>query len=263
MHIQRTHSSPYLFHSAAPYLAAAETPVDADTILLPYANKPTLLLIEDHGAMVDGMLPTLEKYFAVGVVNAAEDLPPTLAAGRYALAIVDLTLHRKLQGLEMMPLLRAAGIRFFVFSGTAEAWHIHAAIRLGARGFVDKRESLSQVLHALQEIHAGRFFFSEAIMQKLRLRKAQHFPLLGPGEQKVIQHIFALLAPGSQTMPSNKLIANAAQLSVGRVENILQKLNSKFNILDGTRDSLLAELKERGYFPGASLVPFGEIVSSL
>lgn len=206
--------------------------------------------------MIEGMRLKLGQQYAITNVCNTADLLAAFAQQRFALAIVDLTLDKQLQGLEMMPLLRAAGTQFLVFSGTATDWHIRAAIRHGARGYVNKRGTLQQLCDALQAIESGKLAFPPEFKEKLLERIDQEFPHLGPAEKETLDLIVSCLDPVTGNMLSNKLIARELNVSVNRAENLMSELMNKFKIHDRKRTSLLAELKARGYFPGVPVESF-------
>ncbi len=152
-----------------------------------------------------------------------------------------------------MPVLREAGVKFLIFSGTAETWQIRAAIRMSARGFVDKRQGLTVLVQALREVEAGNLSFPSEIMDRLNATEGHPLPKrFGPGEIAVMNQLFALAEPSSDEVPSSKEIADALNLQVGRVNNIFQQLFTKFDVWDG-RKALFKEIKARGYFPGITL----------
>ena len=228
------------------------------------ASKIKLLLVEDHGCLIDGMMPFLLPNHEIVVVDNAVDLKHMIALGHAEIAVVDLTLDQKLDGLRLMPILQDAGIPFLVFSGTAQEWHIRAAIRMGARGFVDKKDNMLVLAQALEKVETGLLSFPLEFMHKLKDNKNLNFPpVLGPAEINVMDKMFELQRPGSDKVPSTKAIARSLNLSVGRVGNIFHQLFDKFDIDDDKRDMLYEALKKRGYFPGVSLKPFSEIIADL
>lgn len=233
--------------------------VEENDSATPQLAKIPLLIIEDHQSLLDGIRPSLEQEYDVTIVGNGIALRQALGRKRFALATVDLTLERHLEGLEIMPLLKDAGTKFLVFSGTAEEWHIRAAMRFGALGYVDKREKLQNLHDALQTIAAGKLAFTPKLLENLRQRKDQHFPFLGPAEMQAIDFIVSHLHLVTGGMPTNKVIAKGMNLSTKRVEHIIRELTGKFRLRQTTRTALLSELKERGYFPGASKASFGEL----
>lgn len=227
-----------------PSVNAQENQVDADL------SPRKLLLIEDHLAMVDGMMPTLQKDFQVAVVNSLPKMQLAIAEEDFSLAVVDLTLLGQAHGLGMMPILRDAGITFLVFSGTADDWHIRAAIRMGARAYVDKRDGLAMLHHAIATIDAGGTYFPDNLREKLATDPELQLPKkLGPSEIAVMNKLFEMTPPGTNDVPSNIEIGAALHRVPRRIANIFTQLFIKFEVSDGRR-ALFEDLKKRGYFPG-------------
>lgn len=226
--------------------------------IAPITVKAPLLLIEDHASFVEGMLPRLSLEYEVTTVSTMEEVQLALKAQQFTLAIVDLTLHRQFLGMKMMPLLRDVGTKFLVFSGTADHWHICAAIRFGALAYVDKKEKIEVLIAALGRIAKDKPSFPKAFMEKIRARKNQTFPNLGPSEKILVDLIFNNLDPETGAIPSNPFLAEAMHLKRGRIENMFSALSHKFEAKDGTRTALLAELKARGYFSGVDTSPFAK-----
>lgn len=217
------------------------------------ATPRKLLFIEDHLALVDCMVPILQKDFEVEIVNSLPKMQLAIAHNTFSLAVVDLTLLGQAHGLGMMPMLRDAGITFLVFSGTAEDWHIRASIRMGARGYVDKRDGLAVLHQAIAIIDAGGHFFPDDLMEKLSTDPELQLPKkLGSSEIAVIDTLFKMTPPGTNEVPSNIEIGLAVHLAPRRIANIFTQLFSKFNVFEG-RKILFANIKKRGYFPGILL----------
>ncbi len=250
------HTSPPSKNAATshPAIIGGGLPSTVDNPKAEQTQRATsLLLIEDHQSMIDGMLPRLQVDYDVTVVSSYDAMQAAIAQRKYALAIVDLSLPGHLHGMRMMPALREAGVKFLIFSGTAETWQIRAAIRMSARGYVDKRQGLTVLVQALHEVEAGNLSFPSEIMDRLNATEGQPLPKrFGPGEIAVMNQLFALAEPSSDEVPSSKEIADALNLQVGRVNNIFQQLFTKFDVWEG-RKALFKEIKARGYFPGITL----------
>ncbi len=227
--------------------------------LAPRTEKVPLLVIEDHASLVDGMRSELAKEYAVSVVSTMEELVSELAQKSFGLAIVDLTFDGKLEGLAMMPLLHAAGIKFLVFSGTDEDWPILTAIRFGALGYVNKRKRLFVLSRALRAIANGSKAFPPDILKKMHKQKDFQFPTLGPAETEVMDILMTKVDPEDEGIPSNKFIMKEMNVSLNRVEGIFRRLFTKFEIKDSSRTLLRAKLKAVGYYPGVPLTPFAEL----
>src|SRR5690606_36732961 len=75
-----------------------------------------------------------------------------------------------LNGLEACRQLLATGTksRVLILSAHGDDAYVEDAIEAGAAGFVLKQAPGSALGHAIREVHAGRHFFSETILQRYR-----------------------------------------------------------------------------------------------
>lgn len=253
-----------VFMAANPPVAHTADEIDIGTkagkrTLTPRTDRIPLLVIEDHASLVSGMRAELAKEYAATYVGTKEEVLAALQEQSFALAVVDLTLHQKLEGFDLMPLLKEAGIKFLVFSGTAEDWHILAAIRFGARGYVNKRKRLHVLSKALALIASGEIAFPPEIMGKMRKRKTHKIPKLGPAEKKALDIFTTMIDPGTKGIPGNQFISEQMELTLNRVERIFRNLYIKFNVEESERVLLHDELQALGYYPGVPSPPFCEL----
>lgn len=254
----------FLLASQLPLQAPLSDDMDVATlsngqITAPRTGKTPLLVIEDHASLVDGMRSELMKEYAMTNVCTKDELLSALQEKNFALAVVDLTLHQKLEGFELMPLLKQAGIKFMVFSGTVEDWHILAAIRFGAWGYVNKRKKLFHLRRALQAIAKGETAFPPEIMAKMHNRKTHEFPSLGPAETELINILVTQPDPDTKGIPTNPFLRAQMHISTSRIDGLFRTLYSKFNIKKSSRALLQDELYALGYYPGVPLTPFGKL----
>jgi len=99
--------------------------------------------------------------------SRAGALAPILAA-RPDVAIVDLFLKGG-TGLELIKELReqAPQIDVIVLSMHEEPNYAERALRAGARGYVTKRESTTQIVEAIRQVRKGRVFANPELLAAL------------------------------------------------------------------------------------------------
>lgn len=214
-------------------------------------HKPLLLLIEDHPLMVSALQRDLENDYTIHSVHGFAGLQQALAQETYSAAILDLTFDKKMLGFEMMPLLRVAKIPVLIYSGTAQDWHIRAAVRADAKGFVDKSEGSEGVKRALQAIREGGRIFPAEILEELLTHYSAAFPALGPAQQALIDCCIASLT-AIDGIPSNKTLGAQMSITPERVRNTLYEIRPKFAIESSRREDLFIFLSRWGYFPGVT-----------
>jgi len=123
---------------------------------------PSLVLIEPHEALRDGLSVLLERrgFTVAGCATTAAGGEETIARFRPDLALVAVALPDE-RGLELVRRLSddPSGPRFVIYTGLTDPDLLEAAFRSGARGLVAKSAGLSVLVDALLEVgRGGRFF---------------------------------------------------------------------------------------------------------
>lgn len=196
----------------------------------------SIILAEDHLIVREGIRKLLENEADFAVVGEASD-------GREAIKMVaelhpdvvlmDIALPR-LNGIMACQQIRKAQskTRVLMLSAHGEDSYVEEAIEAGAAGFVLKQAPGSALARAVREIHAGRPFYSTAILQHYRVAQGEFLPgknpmkhaLLTPRESEVLQ----LIAEGR----ANKETAAELSISIKTVEKHRTSLMNKLNIHD-------------------------------
>ncbi|MGB2337916.1 MAG: response regulator transcription factor, partial [Alcanivorax sp.] len=112
-----------------------------------------------------------------------------------------------------------------VCSGSATENTVHRAVQLKVNGFVDKSESVEQILFAIREVMAGRSYFSEAF--RLMAGSAPEEALTLTRQQLAI---LAMLQQGH----GNKEIARQLFVSVNTIKTHLRLLYEKLDVPNRT-----------------------------
>jgi DNA-binding NarL/FixJ family response regulator len=125
-----------------------------------------VFLVDDHPLVREGLQKLIAQESDMVVCGEAEDATQGLARIEAALpdiVVVDLSLRgesgfdliERLQGLARPP-------KALVLSMHDEVHYAERALRIGALGYVMKRETTSNILRAIRQIMAGGIFVSEA-----------------------------------------------------------------------------------------------------
>jgi DNA-binding NarL/FixJ family response regulator len=125
-----------------------------------------VVLAEDHAMVRSGVRALLEgaKLEVVGeasdgrqAVSLAATLKPDVIVLDVAMAVMN--------GIEAAREIRAADsdIRIVVLSMHGDRQYVAEALRAGASGYVLKTSAFSELLHALDEVLAGRLFLSPSV----------------------------------------------------------------------------------------------------
>jgi DNA-binding NarL/FixJ family response regulator len=130
--------------------------------------KSRILIVDDHPAMREGLRAILHTATDLAVCGEAENSKKALAAVQKLepdLAIVDISLREKTDGLELMRRLNKKWptLPVLAFSLHQERAYCDAALSAGARGYCTKGESSKVLIDAVRQVLKGKPFVSKLI----------------------------------------------------------------------------------------------------
>lgn len=153
-----------------------------------------VLLVDDHVvirqmfAQAIGFLPGFK------VVGGASNLKTAIELCQKVepdIVVLDINLNGA-SGLELLEHLRATGspIRCLMFSGILEARILEQALTLGAKGIVEKTDTLDQLTTALITVSQGGLYLSPTVAKALgRTGVRPGGETLNAREREVLMHI--------------------------------------------------------------------------
>lgn len=137
-------------------------------------NRPRLLIADDHTIVVEGLRRLVADTFdLVGTVGDGEALVEAAASLEPDVILADISMPR-LSGIEAVRHLRAAGstARVIVLTMHTDPYVAVEALRAGAAGYLLKHSAGEELIHAVQEVLAGRTYLTpliaEAVLTVLR-----------------------------------------------------------------------------------------------
>jgi len=148
------------------------------------------------------------------------------------LVITDLTLPDS-AGLDLIRGLRARvpEVRILVCSLYDERLFAGRVVRAGALGFVDKRESIEQVIAAVHRVLADQVYLSQAMVERVLAGLAGRRPypcdLVDQLSDREFE-VFGLIGQGLAT----RLIAQRLRLIVKTIESHREKIKYKLDLPD-------------------------------
>lgn len=201
-------------------------------------NPITILLVEDHEIVREGLAALLKVESDMKIIGQAED-------GRRAVnqvsklcpdvVVMDIAMPL-LNGLDAAKqiLKEAPGTRIIILSAHNDDAYVQKAISIGVSGYLIKQTASHVLPEAIREVASGKSFFSPLIAKRLedQALKARADgtsgtskpPQLTPRESEVLQ----LIAEGNP----NKMTADILNISIKTVEKHRQSLMEKLNIHD-------------------------------
>ncbi len=199
------------------------------------ASQITIVLADDHPVVRSGLRQAIDRDPALTVVAEADDGEAALAhlvRLRPEIAVLDIDMPK----LDGFAVARAAQqqcpdtrLVFLTIHGKADLFH--AAMDLGARGYVLKQSALPDIVRGLKAVAGGEHFVTSSLTSFLIDRRtrakalAERLPELGAltaNERRIVQ----LIADGR----SSKEIASELFLHYRTVENYRTAICQKLGI---------------------------------
>ena len=146
-------------------------------------SSARILVVDDHPIVRLGirqMIAAEPRLTVCGEAESADAALQLVTSSNADLAIVDLSLGDG-NGLDLIRALREAAPRVpvLVLSMHDEALFAERALRAGARGYIMKQEAIDGLVHAIQEVLAGRMYVSDQMSQQMLERISHDTPVTG------------------------------------------------------------------------------------
>lgn len=189
-------------------------------------NPIRILIIDDHPLIRLGVRHSVESLSDLTVSQECADLACVHAwldgGGKADVAVLDRSLPDG-DGLDLVPVLKAAGMKVIVLTVEDGDEEIRAAIESGVDGYLLKSSDTEQISHAIGVVLQDAGAFPPAILQKLYRAGNTDDPLsrLSTREMEIAEYV----AQGH----SNKVIGAKLNLSDNTVRNHLANIMQKLN----------------------------------
>ncbi len=190
-----------------------------------------LLIVDNHTLFRQGLVSLLQSepgYDVIGEASSGEEAVRVVPELRPDVVLMDVKMPG-IGGVEATHRLMEANPeeRILMLTVSEEEENLFAAIQAGARGYILKNADASELLEAIQRVHAGEAMISPAMtFRLLQVLKTGGIP--APISELPLtsreQDVFRLLAQGA----SNRQIAETLMITENTVKthvrNILEKL---------------------------------------
>ncbi len=201
-------------------------------------NSIRILIADDHRLVRLGIVALLEEVAGVSVVAEAESGEEAVTRFREQrpdLCLMDLRMPG-MSGYEAMRLILAEqpDAKILVLSTYDGDEDIHRALEIGARGYVFKDITRTQLAEAVQTIYSGQQYLAPAVRQKLAER--DNCSALSARELEVL----TLVAKGF----NNQQVAELLNLTIRTVKFHMSNILSKMSVED--RTEAVSEALQRG-----------------
>ena len=192
----------------------------------------SVLIVDDHPVVRQGLRALLEVQDDMTVAGEAGDGPAAISLAeslRPDIVLLDLKLPG-MDGVAVLPPLRAAGLRVLVLTSATEPSAAAAAVRAGAAGVVYKDIDPAALVRAIRSVHDGNVLLApEAIGSLIRGSRAD---TLTAREREVL----AGIADGR----SNREIARLLRVSEKTVKAHVSAVLAKLGVQDRTQAAVYA-----------------------
>ena len=197
--------------------------INVPSLDAPPMESIRILLVDDHPLLRLGVRRSLENEEGFSVAGECPDLASVRnwlnGGGKADVVILDRSLPDG-DGLEVAPLLKAAGMKVIVLTVEDGDEEIRAAIDAGVDGYLLKSSDTEQITHAIGIVLQDAGAFPPQVVQKLT-RASGEDPLakLPARELEISEYV----AQGF----SNKVIGGKLNLSDNTVRNHLANIMQK------------------------------------
>jgi DNA-binding NarL/FixJ family response regulator len=191
-----------------------------------------ILLADDHGVIRAGLRALLADVPDIEVIGEASDGSEAIAKVielKPDIVLMDLNMPN-LGGIEATRQLSRTmpTVRILILTVHEEESLLKEVIRIGAAGYIIKRASQEDLLHAIRVVARGDLYVHPAMTRSLFLEPAQTKPKVSDAETLTLREIevLQLLAKGY----TNRQIAEQLSLSPRTVEGHRANLAGKLGL---------------------------------
>lgn len=187
----------------------------------------TVLLVDNHPLVLDGLKALLETYGHIKVVAIAAHASGGMEEARRTrpnVVLMDINMPQ-MNGIEAIDLFRSAvpETRILMLSMHDNREYISASVMRGASGYILKDVPTEEIVAAIETVAAGGTYFSSGVSDALLIRTAPHdSEALTMRERDVLTG----LAKGN----SNREIADVLAISTATVETHRKHIKKKLGI---------------------------------
>lgn len=197
-------------------------------------SKIRILLVDDHPIVLSGIRNSLSSRPQLKIVGEASDGAEAIQKAREKnpdVVLMDITLPG-LSGIEATRVLRKEVPKAKILALTIHdnKEYVLEIIRAGAKGYVLKGASPSELIQAIVAVHNGNSFFSPGIsrilVDELKGQPQRGKPISISGLTAREEEVLRFIAEGR----SNKEIAKCLFISVRTVETHREHIMAKLGI---------------------------------
>ncbi len=205
-----------------------------------------VFIVDDHPLVREWLGNLLRLESDIEVVGEAEEADAALAAvldNTPDVVVVDISLKRG-SGLNLIKAIQAnsnntqtggqTNIQTLVLSMHEEIGDVERALNAGARGYVMKRESTSQIVSAIRQVYLGKTFLAPELQSRLAERISGYFPNTISTKSGVLSdrehEVFRRIGLGHST----RRIADDLGIGQKTIQTYCSRIKEKLGFYDGS-----------------------------
>jgi DNA-binding NarL/FixJ family response regulator len=190
------------------------------------SGSPSLVLVEQHEALRDGLAVLLERrgFEVVGCAATAAAGEEVIAERQPDMAVVGVDLPDE-RGTELVRRLngRPPCPKFVIYTGLNDPGLLEAAYRAGARGLVAKPAELTVLVDALREVWRGGRYFDRSFVKRTNGNGNGRDKALSSRESQILE----MLAQGLTGEEIAQRLVLSPETVRTHVRNAMAKLDAR------------------------------------
>jgi DNA-binding NarL/FixJ family response regulator len=191
------------------------------------SDNPSLVLVEHHEALRDGLAVLLERrgFSVLGCATTAARAEEVIVERRPDVAVVGVDLPDE-RGTELVRRLQGQcpDQKFLIYTGLKDPSLLEAAYRSGARGLVSKPAGLAVLVEALREVWRGGRYFDPSFAKQSN----------GNGSAKTLSsresQILTMLAEGLTGEQIAQRLVLSPETVRTHIRNAMEKLDARTRV---------------------------------
>lgn len=204
-------------------------------------NKIRIHLADDHQVLIDGLtnlLETVSNFEVVGNSPDGSTIYDDVLKNKADILVLDISMPQK-DGIKVLQEFHEnkSLCKVIILSSYDELKIIKEVMKLGAKGYLTKKCAGGNIIEAIEAVHQGQEYFSDAVREKIfnifahsnpKLNKNSYIenPLLSPREIEIVT-LISLEYSGKEI--SEQLFISTNTVETHR-KNIMRKLQTKNTI---------------------------------
>jgi DNA-binding NarL/FixJ family response regulator len=188
-------------------------------------GNPSLVLVEQHEALRDGLAVLLERrgFNVLGCATTAAHGEEVIREQKPDVAVVGIDLPDE-RGTELVRRISGNGVgsKCLIYTGLNDPALLEAAYRAGARGLVAKPAGLSILVDALREVWRGGRYFDPSFRKNGNGNGAEATKALSSRESEIL----GLLAEGLTGEEIARRLVLSPETVRTHIRNAMEKLGA-------------------------------------